>query len=103
MAKPSEIELKNLIRGGETNTVELKVAAPRAAEMAERLCGRANAQGGIVTIAVKDAVHEIVGVPDNRIGETLDVLLRAVRQMTKPELALDPPESEISTLSGEQL
>jgi hypothetical protein len=41
MAKLSEIELKKLIRGGETNTVELKVAAPRATEMAERLCGMA--------------------------------------------------------------
>jgi hypothetical protein len=32
----------------ETNRVELKVAAPRATEMTERLCGMANAQGGIV-------------------------------------------------------
>jgi ATP-dependent DNA helicase RecG len=103
MAKLSELELKKLIRGGETNTVELKVAAPRAAEMAERLCGMANAQGGIVIIGVKDAVHEIVGVPDNRIGETLDVVLRAARQMIKPELVLDPPEPELYTLSGKQL
>lgn len=43
MAKLSETELKKLIKGGETNTVELKVAAPRATEMAERLCGLANA------------------------------------------------------------
>ena len=71
--------------------------------MAERLCGMANAQGGIIIIGVKDAGHEIVGVPDHRIGETLDVLLRAARQMIKPELVLDPPEPEIYTLSGEQL
>jgi predicted HTH transcriptional regulator len=44
MVKLSEVELKKLIKGGETNTVELKVAAPRAVEMAERLCGMANAQ-----------------------------------------------------------
>lgn len=37
MVKLSEMELKTLIQGGETNTVELKVAAPRATEMAERL------------------------------------------------------------------
>jgi predicted HTH transcriptional regulator len=54
--------------------------------MAERLCGMANAQGGVVIIGVKDSLHEIVGVPDKRIGETLDVVLRAVRQMIKPEL-----------------
>jgi predicted HTH transcriptional regulator len=45
--KLSETELKALIQGGETNTVELKVAAPRATEMAECLCGMANAQGGV--------------------------------------------------------
>ena len=48
MVKLSEIELKTLIQGGETNAVELKVAAPRATETAERLCGMANAQGGVV-------------------------------------------------------
>ena len=49
-AKPSEAELKKLIQGGETNTIELKVAAPRATKMAERLCGLANAQGGLMII-----------------------------------------------------
>ncbi len=87
MEKHSEIELKKLIQGGETNTIELKVAAPRATEMAGRLCGMANAQGGMVLIGIKDSTHEIVGVPDHRVGETLDVILRAVtnsiyRQLT---------------------
>ena len=45
LVKLSERELKVLIQGGETNTVELKVAAPRAMEMAERLCGIASTQG----------------------------------------------------------
>jgi ATP-dependent DNA helicase RecG len=103
MGKLSERELKALIQGGETNTVELKVAAPRATEMAERLCGMANAQGGVVIIGVKDSLHEIVGVPDKRIGETLDVVLRAVRQMIKPELVLDPSEPEIYTVEGKKL
>jgi ATP-dependent DNA helicase RecG len=71
--------------------------------MAERLCGMANAQGGLVIIGVKDASHEIVGVPDQRLGETLDVILRAVRHMIKPELVLDPPEPEIYTVSGKKL
>ncbi len=46
MTKLSEMELKTLIKGGETNTVELKLAAPRAVDLAERLCGMANAKGG---------------------------------------------------------
>ena len=103
MEELSETELKKLIQGGETNTVELKVAAPRAVEMAERLCGMANAQGGMIIIGVKDALHEIVGVPDHRIGETLDVILRAVRQMIKPEFGLDPPETEIYMVEEKEL
>ena len=46
MATLSEQELRRLIQGGETSTVELKAAAPRPVEMAERMCRMANAQGG---------------------------------------------------------
>jgi predicted HTH transcriptional regulator len=48
MTRLSEQELGRLIQGGETNTVELKVATPRPVEMAERLYGMANAQGGVI-------------------------------------------------------
>src|SRR5216683_3860141 len=102
MAKLSEIELKKLIRAGETNTVELKVAAPRATEMAERLCGMANAQGGIVIVGVEDADLRIIGIPNNRIALTIDVILRAARQID-PKLLLDPPEPEIYELDGKRL
>jgi predicted HTH transcriptional regulator len=44
MSKLSERELRRFIKGGETSTVELKLASPRPTEMAERLCGMANAQ-----------------------------------------------------------
>ena len=81
MLKLSEVELKMLIQSGETKAVELRVAAPRAKKMAERLCGMANAQCSVVIIAVKDSLHQIVGEPDKRIGETLDVVFRTVRQM----------------------
>ncbi len=45
MARLSESKLRRLIQGGETTTVELKLAAPRPVELAERLCGMVNAQG----------------------------------------------------------
>ncbi|MBV8821683.1 MAG: putative DNA binding domain-containing protein [Ktedonobacteraceae bacterium] len=92
-----------LVKGGETNTVELKLAAPRAVDLAERLCGMANARGGMVIIGVEDATHKIVGVPDERIGETMDVILRAARQVIKPALVLDPPEPEIYVVAGKKL
>jgi predicted HTH transcriptional regulator len=73
MVKLSETELKMLVKGGETSTVELKLAAPRAVDLAERLCGMANAKGGIVIIGVEDSTRKAVGVPDERMGETIAV------------------------------
>ena len=88
MVKFSESALKRLIKGGETNTVELKAAAPRPVEMAERMCGIANAKGRMLIIDVEDAKHTIVGVPDDRVAMTIDTILRAARQNVKPALVL---------------
>ncbi len=38
IVKLSEIELKMLVKGGETNTVELKLAAPRAETLWDGQC-----------------------------------------------------------------
>src|SRR6185312_7172852 len=79
------------------------IAAPRAVDLAERLCGMANAQGGMVIFGVKDSDHAIVGVADERLGETVDVILRATRQVIVPELALDPVEPEVYEITGKKL
>src|SRR6266567_1345729 len=103
MVKLSESALTRLIKGGETSTVELKVAAPRPVDLAERLCGMANAQGGIVIIGVEDAEQSIVGVPDERMAMTIDTILRAARQNMKPVLVLEPPEPEVYVIDGKQV
>jgi Schlafen, AlbA_2 len=54
MARLNEVALRRLIKGGETTTVEFKVAIPRPVEMAERLCGMANAQGGMIIIGLRE-------------------------------------------------
>jgi predicted HTH transcriptional regulator len=103
VAKLSEAALRRLIQAGETTTVELKVAAPRPVEMAERLCGMANGQGGMIIIGVEDAEHKVVGVPDERMAMTIDTILRATRMNIKPVLVLDPPEPEVYVLDGRQI
>lgn len=40
--------LRAYIASGESNMVEHKRAVPREGELAERLCGMANAQGGLI-------------------------------------------------------
>jgi len=99
----SKTALRKLIEFGETATVELKVASPRPDEMAERLCGLANAQGGYIIVGIADESLEIVGVPDKKIALTKDVILRATRQMIKPMLLLNPPEPEVYVLDGRSL
>ena len=89
MPQLSEDVLRQLISSGETATIELKRASPRPTEMAERLCGMANAQGGLIIAGVEDIDLSIVGVPNDRIALTTDVILRATRQI-EPRLLLDP-------------
>ena len=79
MARLRETTLRKLIENGETSTVELKVAVPRPGEMAERLCGLANAQGGFIIIGVEDTALKIVGVQNSRMALTKDVIPRADR------------------------
>lgn len=102
MTRLNKATLRQLIEGGESATVELKRASPRPSEMAERLCGMANAQGGIIIVGVEDADLKIIGVPANRIALTIDVILRATRQI-EPKLLLDPPEPEICEFDGKKL
>jgi len=103
MASLSEKELKRIIKGGEAGTVELKLNPPRAVDLAERFCGMANARGGLVIIGVEDSTRKIVGVADERMGEAVDVILRAARQVIKPELVLNPPEPEVYVLADKKL
>lgn len=88
----SEQALIELIEGGETTNLELKIAPPRPSELAERLCGMANGSGGIVVIGVEDGSLKIVGVNDAR--KTIDTVLMATR-LVQPVLTLNPPEPEI--------
>lgn len=91
----SEKALLHLISQGETTTLELKLSAPRAIDLAERLCGLANSQGGLIVMGVKDVSLEIVGVRDT--SSNIDTILRATR-LIRPVLVLNPPEPEVYIL-----
>ncbi|GCE12499.1 AlbA family DNA-binding domain-containing protein [Tengunoibacter tsumagoiensis] len=103
MADQKEEAIRQLIQYGETTTIEIKAAVPRHTEMAERMYGMANAQGGVIIIGVEDASHSIIGVPDERMAMTMDTILRAGRNNIKPPLVLDPPEPEVYTLDGKRV
>lgn len=94
------IALEALLADGETQLVECKLAPPRLAELAQRLCGFANALGGFLIIGVADQTWDIVGV--KRPQEGIDALLQAAR-LCKPPLQFDPPRPEVVTLHSKRL
>jgi ATP-dependent DNA helicase RecG len=92
--------LEALIKGGETATTEFKVAPPRPSDLAERICGFANALGGFIIIGVADKTWQVIGVKN--VSETIDVILQAAR-LCKPVVRLDPPQPEAIELEGKQV
>jgi ATP-dependent DNA helicase RecG len=100
MTSLTEQQLLELIQSGESNTVELKIAAPRPSEIAERMAGLANAQGGYMIFGVEDTNLEIVGVSD--LKGTIDTILRGARQV-QPPVILSPSQPEVFTLDSKKL
>jgi ATP-dependent DNA helicase RecG len=100
MADLTPQALRQLIAGGETNQVELKIGPPRPSELAERICGLVNAQGGYIIIGVQDATLKLVGVNDP--AAAIDTILRATRQL-QPTIALSSVEPQIFTLDGKKI
>ena len=95
MVKLTEAELRKLIAGGENTILELKLNVPRPSEMAQRICGLANGQGGYIVIGVEDKNLRLVGI--RNIGEAVDGLLRAAR-LVEPSVEFSPYEPEIYVL-----
>jgi len=95
-----EAALRRLIAGGETAHVEFKVAPPRVVDLAARLCGLANGEGGHLILGVADTTWNIVGVKDT--AAAIDVLLQACRQC-KPPVPLNPPRPTAVLLDGKAL
>jgi len=97
----SAARLQELLAGGETGEVEFKLNAPRAAELAERICGLANRRtGGLIVIGVEDASRRLVGIRHPQ--ETLDRTWRAIRSL-KPVLHLPAPGPELLEVAGQQV
>ena len=95
-----ENQIEQIIREGEGDLVEFKLAPPRPSELAERLCGFANGTGGMVILGVRDQTWELVGLGNP--ADTIDILLRAAR-LCKPVVQFLPALPEVVTLQGKKL
>jgi ATP-dependent DNA helicase RecG len=93
--------LQALISNGESQTLEFKVAPPRLAELAQRLCGFANSVlGGTLIIGIEDKTLQITGVKS--VADTTDAILQAARHC-KPIVPLIPPHPQLLDLNGKKL
>jgi ATP-dependent DNA helicase RecG len=92
--------LRRLIAGGETAHVEFKIAPPRVADLAVRVCGFANGEGGDLILGVADRTWAIVGLADT--AAAIDALLQAACRC-KPPVAFAPPRPEVVQIDGKAL
>lgn len=92
--------LLELIKDEENARLEFKIAPPRPSEVAQRLCGFANAGGGYLVFGVEDKTLERVGVKN--VGEAVDTILQATR-LCKPTLLLEPAEPQVFAIEGKNL
>lgn len=65
----------DLIRTGESETVEFKRVSPTEDDIARILVAFANTEGGTLIIGVDDQ-SSVVGVPENQVGRTVAALRR---------------------------
>lgn len=93
-------ELRRLIAQGETAHVEFKVAPPRVSDLAARVCGFANGDGGAIVLGVADTSWAVVGVKDS--AAAVDRLLQACRQC-RPPVRLAPPQPVVAQLGVKAL
>ena len=99
--KLDKAELKALIAGGETATLEMKINPPWQAELSQRLCGFANSPlGGMLVFGVEDRSWAIRGVKDP--AATVDEVLNAAGA-ANPSIPLVPPGPQIIELEGVKL
>jgi ATP-dependent DNA helicase RecG len=92
--------LEALIQGGETPTVEFKVAPPRPSDLAARICGFANSLGGLIIIGVVDKTWQVVGVQN--VSDAVDTVLQAAR-LCKPTVQLEPAQPLIVEVRSKQV
>lgn len=93
-------QVRRLIAQGETARVEFKVAPPRVSDLAARVCGFANGDGGDLILGVADRTWTVIGLTDT--AAAADTLLQACRHC-RPPVHLDPPQPAVVQLGGKAL
>ena len=83
---------------GESKNIEYKITLPDKSEKyMKTVIAFANTQGGKLIIGIDDKTHEVVGVNDECLFETMDSIANAVSDSCKSQII---PEIEPLTIEG---
>lgn len=94
-------ELKGIIAGGETSTVQFKLQLDSMDGIAAEMIAMSNAKGGIIIFGVEDKVGEIVGLDFTQLQDIGNRLATIASDMVKPQVFITtevvpvPVEDEI--------
>lgn len=94
------IELKDLIRKGETSTVQFKRTFRAAEDIANELVAFANSKGGKLIIGIDDATGKIVGLDYSELQKIGSLIGNAANDKVKPPIY---PEVETIDIDGEKV
>ena len=89
---------KDELFSGESKNIEYKVVVPDKSEKyMKTVVAFANTQGGRLVIGIDDKTHQVVGVDNDSLFQTMDALTNAISDACEPQII---PDIEPQTVEG---
>ena len=90
--------VKEDLFSGESKNIEYKVVVPDKSEKyMKTVVAFANTQGGRLVIGIDDETHQVVGVDNDSLFQTMDALTNAISDSCEPQII---PDIEPQTVDG---
>ena len=90
--------VKEDLFSGESKNIEYKVVVPDKSEKyMKTVVAFANTQGGRLVIGIDDKTHQVVGVDNDSLFQTMDALTNAISDSCEPQII---PDIEPQTVDG---
>lgn len=82
--------VKEDLFSGESKNIEYKVVVPDKSEKyMKTVVAFANTQGGRLVIGIDDKTHQVVGVDNDSLFQTMDALTNAISDSCEPQIIPD--------------
>lgn len=78
--------LREIIKCGETTTVQFKQEFPSQKKIANEMVAMANAQGGMIIFGVEDKTGELIGLSYEQLQRTSNELGNTANECVRPTI-----------------